>query len=173
MAPHVLRWIHRLTRFAAWVAAALFAAIGLIVFYEVAMRHAFLAPTSWVEETARVLQIYGVFLAAAWLVGRREHIRITVLTAQLPPTARVWLSRAALLAIGAVAGVSAWYGLELMLFSIDIGQTTDTTLELPMWLLQGPVVAGLVLIALQVLATVVGSFRAPELLGDDPPQSGV
>ena len=169
----MLHLINHLTHVAAWVAAALFAAIGLIVFYEVAMRHAFLAPTSWVEETARVLQIYGVFLAAAWLVRRREHIRITVLTAHLPPAVQIWLSRFVLLVIGSVAGVSAWYGLELMQFSIDIGQTTDTTLELPMWLLQGPVVAGLTLIVLQVLATVIGSFRSPALLEGEPPHSEV
>ena len=169
----MLHLINRMTQVAAWVAAALFAVIGLIVFYEVTMRHAFLAPTSWVEETARVLQIYGVFLAAAWLVGRREHIRITVLTAHLPPAVQTWLSRVVLLVIGAVAGVSAWYGLELMQFSIDIGQTTDTTLELPMWLLQGPVVVGLALIVLQVLATVIGSFRSPGLLAGDQPHSEV
>ena len=169
----MLHLINRLTQVAAVVAAALFAVIGLIVFYEVAMRHAFLAPTSWVEETARVLQIYGVFLASAWLVGRREHIRITVLTAYLPPTAQMWLSRLVLLAIGAVAGISAWYGVELMQFSIDIGQTTDTTLELPMWLLQGPVVVGLTLIVLQALATVAASFHSPELLGGDQPHSEV
>jgi len=169
----VLHLINRMTQVAAWVAAALFAMIGFIVFYEVAMRHAFLAPTSWVEETARVLQIYGVFLAAAWLVGRRAHIRITVLTAHLPPGVQTWLSRGVLLVIGAVAGISAWYGLGLMQFSIDIGQTTDTTLELPMWLLQGPVVAGLVLIVLQALATVIGSFRSPALLGGEQPRSEV
>ena len=169
----MLHLINRLTQVAAVVAAALFAVIGLIVFYEVAMRHAFLAPTSWVEETARVLQIYGVFLAAAWLVGRREHIRITVLTTYLPPPVQMWLSRLVLLAIGAVAGISAWYGVELMQFSIDIGQTTDTTLELPMWLLQGPVVVGLTLIVLQALATVAASFHSPELLGGDQPHSEV
>jgi len=169
----VLHLINRMTQVAAWGAAALFAMSGFIVFYEVAMRHAFLAPTSWVEETARVLQIYGVFLAAAWLVGRREHIRITVLTAHLPPGVQTWLSRVVLLVIGAVAGTSAWYGLGLMQFSIDIGQTTDTTLELPMWLLQGPVVAGLVLIVLQALATVIGSFRSPALLGGEQPRSEV
>ncbi len=169
----MLHLINRLTQVAAVVAAVLFAVIGLIVFYEVAMRHAFLAPTSWVEETARVLQIYGVFLAAAWLVGRREHIRITVLTTYLPPPVQMWLSRLVLLAIGAVAGISAWYGVELMQFSIDIGQTTDTTLELPMWLLQGPVVVGLTLIVLQALATVAASFHSPELLGGDQPHSEV
>ena len=42
-----------------------------------------------------------------------------------------------------------------------------------MWLLQGPVVAGLVLIVLQVLATVIGSFRSPALLGGEQPRSEV
>lgn len=169
----MVKLIDSLSRAAAWLAAIMFAVIGLIVFYEVAMRHVFLAPTSWVEETARVLQIYAVFLAAAWLVGRREHIRITVLTTYLPEISRLWLARFALLVIAIIATVSAWYGVELMAFSLSIGQTTDTTLELPMWLLQGPVVAGLGLIVLQALATIALSFRSPERLLDNAPPGDV
>lgn len=165
----MIGFIRQSSQLAAWAAALLFALIGLIVFYEVAMRHAFLAPTSWVEETARVLQIYGVFLGTAWLVARREHIRITVLTAYLPPRARFWLARFALLCIAAVSAFSAWQGVELMRFSLSIGQTTDTTLELPMWLLQWPVVAGLGLVVLVSVATVIESFRTPSLLFDASP----
>ncbi len=165
----MIGFIRHLSQLAAWAAALLFALIGLIVFYEVAMRHAFLAPTSWVEEMARVLQIYGVFLGTAWLVARRQHIRITVLTAYLPPTARFWLARFALLCIAAVSAFSAWQGVELMRFSLSISQTTDTTLELPMWLLQWPVVAGLGLVVLVSVATVVQSFNTPSLLLDDNP----
>ncbi len=160
-------YVERLTRIAAWTAACMFVVIGLIVFYEVVMRHGFLAPTRWVEETARVLQIYGVFLASAWLVGRREHIRITILTANVPPPVRLWLERFSLAVIAAIAGLSAVYGLELMHFSISIGQTTDTTLELPMWVLQGPVVVGLCLVLVQALATLARSFGTPALLLED------
>ena len=39
------------------------AVIVAIFAYEVVMRYVFLNPTRWVEESARVLQVYGVFLA--------------------------------------------------------------------------------------------------------------
>ncbi|MDP6517110.1 MAG: TRAP transporter small permease [Alphaproteobacteria bacterium] len=158
------RLIERLSMAAAWLAAATFFAIGLIVTYEVAMRYLFLAPTRWAEETSRVLQVYAVFLACAWLVGRREHIRITVVTALLPPGAQIALARLSLVVIALVAAVAAWYGAVLMQFSIAMGQYTDSTLELPMWLLQAPVAAGLALVAAQAIATFALSLSNPEIL---------
>lgn len=167
-----LRLVERLSAAAAWVAAACFFAIGLIVTYEVVMRYVFVAPTRWVEETARVLQIYAVFLACAWLVARREHIRITVLTAYLPPAAQLVLGRLSLLAVAAVAALSAWFGVDLMRFSIAMGQNTDTTLELPMWLLQAPVSLGLGFVAAQALASLAASFLDPApLLDARPPEA--
>ena len=53
-----------------------------------------------------------------------------------------------------------------MRFSISIGQRTDSTLELPMWLLQAPLVLGLMLAALQAFAVMVDSFEHPERLND-------
>jgi len=159
-----VRLVDGLSRLCAWAAAAAFFVIGVIVAYEVAMRYLFAAPTRWVEETASVLQIYGVFLAAAWLVGTRAHIRISVVTARLPAPARLWTARAGLVAVAAVAAVSAWFTVALIEFSLATGQYTDSTLALPMWLLQAPVAGGLALAALQALATVAASFAEPERL---------
>jgi TRAP-type C4-dicarboxylate transport system permease small subunit len=159
-----LRLVAGLSRLCGWLAAAAFFVIGLIVSYEVVMRYVFVAPTRWVEETARVLQIYAVFLGCAWLVARREHIRITVLGDRLAPRPRLWLARAALLAVAASAAAAAWFTVALVRFSILMGQYTDTTLALPMWLLQAPVAVGLALAACQALATVWASFSRPELL---------
>ena len=164
------RSIERLSTWAAWVAAAAFFVIGLIVTYEVVMRYVFLAPTRWVEEISALLQIYAVFFACAWLVARREHIRITVLTTYLPARAQLALARLSLLVIASVAALSAWFGIELMRFSIEMGQATDTTLELPMWIVQAPVAVGLILVALQALATLADSFTTPaRLLETAPP----
>ena len=162
----IIRTIDRLCKVAAGLAAVLFFIIGLIITYEVVMRYVFLNPTSWVEESARVLQVYAVFLACAWLVGRREHIRISVVTGFLDPSLQLWLSRFSLLLVGAASGIGAWYSIGLMRFSISIGQRTDSTLELPMWLLQAPLVAGLLLCAVQALAVVADSFKNPERLLD-------
>ena len=163
---NIIRAIDRLCSVAAGLAAVLFFIIGVIVTYEVVMRYVFLNPTSWVEESARVLQVYAVFLACAWLVGRREHIRISVVTSYLGPNPQLWLSRFSLLLVGGASAIGAWYSIELMRFSISIGQRTDSSLELPMWLLQAPLVAGLLLAAIQAFAVVADSFEHPERLRD-------
>ena len=162
----MVRLIEGASRLCGWLAAAAFFALGLIVAYEVAMRYLFLAPTRWVEEVARLLQIYAVFLAAAWLVARREHIRITVLAGALPRRARLWLARLVLLLVALVAGAGAWQAGALLRFSLEMEQYTDSTLGLPMWLLQAPLVAGLGLAGLQALATLWRSFAEPERLAD-------
>lgn len=163
--------ILRLSRATAWLAAGAFFVIGLIVTYEVVMRYGFSAPTRWVEETARLLQIYGVFLACAWLVARREHIRITVLTARLPLTARAWLARASLIVVAVIAAFAAQSAGDLMVSAIERGERTDSTLELPMWLLHAPVVVGLALAALQAVALAYASLADPSLVTDDSPQT--
>ncbi len=165
------RLITRTSQAIAWLAAGAFFVIGLIVTYEVVMRYVFTEPTRWVEETARLLQIYGVFLACAWLVARREHIRITVLTSRLPPVAHVWVARASLCVVAVIAAFAAASAADLMWSAITRGERTDSTLELPMWLLHAPVVIGLGLSALQAVATVLASFDDPTLIAEDRPQA--
>lgn len=165
------RLVERTSQATAWLAAGAFFVIGLIVTYEVVMRYVFTAPTRWVEETASLLQIYGVFLACAWLVARREHIRITVVTARLPQAVRLWVARASLLIVAVIAGFAAWSATELMASAITRGERTDSTLELPMWLLHAPVVVGLGLAALQALATAWASLDDPTLIAEDRPRT--
>ncbi len=165
------RLITSTSKATAWLAAAAFFVIGLIVTYEVVMRYVFTAPTRWVEEIASLLQIYGVFLACAWLVARREHIRITVVTARLPQTVRLWVARASLIVVAAIAAFAAWSASDLAWSTITRGERTDSTLELPMWLLHAPVVVGLGLAALQALATVWASFDDPTVIAEDRPQA--
>ena len=160
----LVRVIESASLLCGWLAAAAFFTLGLIVGYEVFMRYLFLAPTRWVEEVARLLQIYAVFLAAAWLVARREHIRITVLAAALPPRPRLWLARLALAVVALIASAGAWHAGTLLRFSVEMEQFTDSTVGLPMWLLQAPLVAGLGLASLQALATLWRSFLEPEHL---------
>jgi len=165
------RLISKTSRVTAWLAAGAFFVIGLIVTYEVVMRYVFTAPTRWVEEIASLLQIYGVFLACAWLVARREHIRITVVTARLPQASRQWLARASLVVVAVIAAIAAWSAADLGWSAIQRGERTDSTLELPMWLLHAPVAVGLGLASLQALATAWASLADPTLIAEDRPQT--
>ena len=170
MIRHIVETASRVAGFAA---AAAFFAIGIIVTWEVVARYGFSAPTRWVEETAAILQIYGVFLACAWLVAQREHIRITVVTARLPTRARAWLGRLSLVVVAAIAGFGSWSAYELMISAIERGERTDSTLEIPMWVLHAPLVAGLALAALQALATIWASFDDPALITEERPERGL
>jgi TRAP-type C4-dicarboxylate transport system permease small subunit len=71
-----------------------------------------------------------------------------------------------LVLVALVAGTGAWQAGALLRFSLEMEQYTDSTLALPMWLLQAPLVAGLGLAGLQALATLWRSFAEPELLAD-------
>ncbi len=161
----MFRAIDRLNRLAATLAAAAFFVIGFIVCYEVVLRYVFLSPSRWVEEVAQILQVYAVFLAAAWLTVRREHIHITAITARLDRSARLWLDRVALAAAATVSIIGAWTGADLIAFSVQTGQRTDTTLELPMWLVQAPVPVGLGLVALAALVRIARSFSPTDTEG--------
>jgi C4-dicarboxylate transporter DctQ subunit len=170
--PGLIRHIvETASRFAGIGAAAAFFVIGIIVTWEVVARYVFAAPTRWVEETAAILQIYGVFLACAWLVARREHIRITVVTAHLPRGARAWVGRLSLVAVAAIAGFAAWSASDLMISAVERGERTDSTLEIPMWVLHLPLVVGLALAAVQALTTIWTSFEDPAVITEDHPES--
>ena len=61
-------------KFAAWM----FFAVGIFITYEVFMRYVFTAPTIWVDETARIMQIWAAYLAGAFALKHREMIVIDI-----------------------------------------------------------------------------------------------
>jgi TRAP-type C4-dicarboxylate transport system permease small subunit len=88
------------------------------------------------------------------------------LAGALPRPARLWLARLVLLVVAVVAGAGAWHAGALLRFSVEMEQYTDSTLGLPMWLLQAPLVVGLDLAGLQALATLLRSFVEPGRLSE-------
>lgn len=132
---------------AAW---ALFA-IGLMLGFEVAARKLFSAPTIWAEELSRVFMVWAVFAAAAALLRRDQHIRVTVLTDMLGDGARRVMRLFALAAVAAVAAMVFWHGLSDPLNSFERGRTTGTMLDLPAWWLQASVPFGFGLLMLQAI----------------------
>jgi C4-dicarboxylate transporter DctM subunit len=50
--------------------------MSLLVFLQVVMRYLFHAPMSWSDEVAVYCMVWSVYLAAAWAVRERAHIRV-------------------------------------------------------------------------------------------------
>ncbi|MEL6421698.1 MAG: TRAP transporter small permease subunit, partial [Pseudomonadota bacterium] len=62
-------------------------AIGIFITYEIVARYVFNAPTIWVDEVSRILQIWVVYLAALYVFKSREMVTID-LVLQNPDTVR-------------------------------------------------------------------------------------
>lgn len=126
-------------------------AIGFFITYEIVMRYVFIAPTIWVDEVSRILQIWVVYLAAAYVLKHREMVTIEIILSD-PTTLRRRLAETfAIIMLLIFAGVAMYYGFQLWLKETLAGHTTDTYLAPPLWVTHAPVWVGSALLILQAL----------------------
>ncbi len=72
-------------------AAVTFSIMCSVVFLEVIFRHFLSLPMVWSEELARIMLIWTVFLGAAAILIRGEHIALEFLLEKLPDRRAIWL----------------------------------------------------------------------------------
>lgn len=148
----MLRYVDGLTRACAWLAAGLFFATGLMLGYEVFARYLFTAPTIWAAELAELAMVWAVFLAGAWLLRQRAHIRITLLAETMPVSVRRGLETLVMLAIAAFSIAMVYYGWQIAANSFEVGRRSGTMLNLPAGVWQLAVPVGFTLLAAQAIA---------------------
>jgi TRAP-type mannitol/chloroaromatic compound transport system permease small subunit len=136
------------------------AAIGISA-YEVLMRYAFGAPSSWANPTTTTLCQIGFALGGAWCMVKGEHIRITFVPDQLSPARRWWVELIAL-ATGVfyLAGLlyAVWLDAKAAIwkFGFDGAWAPERTPGPPNWPLPSIGKAALVIGTALFLAVVVG-----------------
>lgn len=120
MLDRLALWLGRTT---AWC----FAAIVLIMVYEVVARYAFNAPTTWAHETSILLASFGFIFGGAFCMAEGTHMRITLLVEKRPRLARV--SEALSLAAGIfyLGGLSfaAWRMAERAIWRFSLNGSWD------------------------------------------------
>lgn len=117
---------------------ALLAADVAVVFLSVVFRYFLHQPFDWAEEVASGLMTTMVFLGAATVVGRSQHVGIEMLVQMLPPAPRAFVEGFAVWVTAAVSVILAWSIFDLMLDTA--GQTTPT--GLPQWTFLAPLLLG-------------------------------
>ncbi len=123
--------------------------VGFFVTFEVVMRYVFTAPTVWVDEISRIIQVWMVYLAAAYALKHREMVTIELI---LINTDTIWRRLAetfAIIMLFIFAGAACYYGFEIWLKSTLAGHTTDTYLAPPKMITHAPVWVGTALLMLQ------------------------
>lgn len=149
-----IRVIDMLTESVGKLCAWLFFLVGIFVCYEVVMRDLFTAPTVWVDEVVRIMQIWLTYLAAAYVLKHRNMITIDIAFRRHDTTARQVVETLALIIMLIFAGIASWYGFQLWLKSTLAGHTTDSFLAIPKWLTQSSIWVGFGLLGLQGIADI-------------------
>lgn len=133
-------------------------AIGLMVTYEVVMRKVLNSPTIWVDEIARFFLVWAVYLAAAHILKVRKLITVELFTTRLNKSYLKYFDGIGLLVIGFFAIIATYYGLEMVVESIEQGRRTSTMLGVPKWYTESAIPVGFGLLFIQVLVEYVKLF---------------
>lgn len=151
----MIKFIDQISEIAGKFAAWIFFVVGLIITYEVFMRYVFTAPTIWVDESARIMQIWAAYLAGAFALKHREMIVIDVAFRDPNTLARKIIETFSLLVIIIFCAVATWYGFELWLKATLRGHTTDSYLGTPKWLTHASIWVGFGLLLLQAAVEII------------------
>ena len=151
----MIKFIDRICEASGKLAAWMFFAIGVFLTYEVFMRYVFTSPTIWVDETARIMQIWATYLGAAFALKHRQMIVIDVAFRNPHSSLRKIVETFSLVIIIIFCAVATWYGFELWLSATLKGHTTDSYLGTPKWLTHASIWVGFGLLLIQALAEII------------------
>lgn len=131
----ITRTYDRLVDLMALLAAALLVWLMLAVVLSVGMRNAGLQPWAWLFTSTEYAMLYITMLGAPWLVRKRGHVHIELLTAVLPAPLRIGLSRLVAAACAAVCLYLGWKGFLLVQTNLARGDFDVRSYYFPRWLL--------------------------------------
>ena len=151
--------IERTSRVASLLGGLATLAITGAITLDVLLRYFWNRPLLMVDELASFLQVFIIFGGLAYTFVKGGHVRIDLVTSHLPPGARAWL-RAVILALGlALIAVVIWVTTQSALTAWRYGRVS-TVMLYPLWLPMLLIPAGLLLMALAMLATLARQLRA-------------
>ncbi len=143
---------------ASWLQPVLVGVLAL----NVTLRYGFGRGSIELEELQWHLFAATVLLALAGTYARDAHVRVDLLHARMGPRGRAWVellgSLLLLLPFALIVGFWAW---DFLLRSWELGERSPMPSGLPArWIIKGVFFTGMILLALQALATAARSLRA-------------
>ncbi|GGB43492.1 hypothetical protein GCM10011316_14360 [Roseibium aquae] len=131
----IARLYDRFVDMMALVAALMLVWLMVSVVVSVIMRNIGIQPFAWLFTSSEYALLYMTMLGAPWLVRKKGHVHIELVTAALPPLARMIVSRfvAALCVI--VCVVLAWKGFDLFQTNLERNDYDVRAYFYPRWLL--------------------------------------
>jgi TRAP-type transport system small permease protein len=130
----------------AWIALALFWALGGVVFYQFVTRYVLNDSAAWTEEIARYLLIATVFIGAAIGVAKNNHIQVDLLYRYLPAS----LGKPMSMVVDVLrVGFFAWMSVLTVQMMQKVGGQNMSVIDWPIGILHGFCLFGLVMMTLR------------------------
>jgi len=145
------RFVSRLMQLARLLLGALLLTSIALNFANVVARYLFSWPFEWAEEVTTIILLWCVFLGAALVAWKDEHLRMNVVSRMLPERAQRVLHGAATLCLVVTLGFLLYQSGRVVWFMASMGQRTAVT-EMPSAIPHLAIPAGFALMLLAVLA---------------------
>ena len=162
----VLRIIDLLCAIGAAVAALACAIMAAMLITEVVATSFFGWSQPWAVEFSGYMLLAVFFAGSGWALRHGAHIRVTLVTHNLPPRAAFALDVLATIGALTVTSYAAWALVRYALRSGELGSVSTYLSKTPLVLPQAVLAASFVLLALAVLARLIRllSGEAPDLI---------
>ena len=123
--------LDKLIKYSGYLSSLLFISIGFIISFEVIARYVFNAPTIWVNEISRFLQIWATYLALMYSFHKKDFIRITFVYDRLGEEGKKLLDFISFIVMIIFGSVVVYYGWVIAYDSLERGRTSSTILDIP------------------------------------------
>ena len=151
----MLRLIDATGRFAGYAAALMIVGIAGLVLSEIFFRNVFNISLTFAWDFSAYMMAGAIFLGAAFTLRSGGHVRVSLLTHNVPPKLAYAIDFLATVFALAIACFAA-YALILFAWSSYVtGRTSSTIDATPLVYPQGVIALGAVLLALQFLARLI------------------
>jgi C4-dicarboxylate transporter, DctQ subunit len=142
--------------------------IMFITVYEVIVRYLFNAPTMWTFEVTGYLLLIATFLAASYTLEQGGHVNIDLVSMNLKPVPRRWLS--IIVDVLGIAFISLWLwkSTALAMDSFILDFKSMSMLQVTLWPFYVLIPLGLLLLLIQYIVLLVHNIKNKAVAASNP-----
>ena len=149
----------KIIKYSGYCSSGLFILIGFIVSFEVIARYIFNAPTIWVNEASRFLQIWATYLALTYTFHKKDFIRITFIYDRLNDKGKKILDFISFLFIISFSLIVVYYGWLIAYDSLETGRTSATILDVPSFYTELAIPLCFLFLVIRVFAEIIAFIK--------------
>lgn len=149
------RILNAITKIVGVIAGILLLVPALMIFYEVVMRGLFNAPTEWSIELSVYCVLIAGFLGMSVTYGAGKHIRVDIFLCNLSERTRCYIEVFTTIVGIFFCIVFVMQSFDMAMLSLEMDNTSPSTLRTPMWIPQMSLPIGIGLLLLQFVRTLL------------------